>query len=61
MVLAVYKAAVIWKEEGKFRGLHLINVLLQDQILYFIVYKSCLLMRVALLIIYKLGLILALW
>lgn len=37
MVLAVYKATVIWKEDGNFKGMTLVKVLIQDQILYFIV------------------------
>lgn len=40
MVLAVYKAAIIW-QDCKFGGLNLVKVLIQDQILYFIVYVSC--------------------
>lgn len=42
MALAVYKAAVIWKEDRSFRGLNLMKVLIQDQILYFVAYVSCL-------------------
>lgn len=41
----------MWKEE--FRGLHLIKVLLQDQVLYFIVYESFLLIHDAVLMIYE--------
>lgn len=41
MVLAVYKAAIMWKENGEFRGLNLIKVLIQDQLLYFFMYGSC--------------------
>lgn len=43
MVLALYKATVLWKEDGKIEGIGLIKVLIQDQAIYFFVYVSCLL------------------
>lgn len=53
MVLAVYKAAIIWKENGAFSGLSLVKVLIQDQISYFIVYVSCPLNFSVVLMIYE--------
>ena len=52
MILSVYKATVIWKEEESFRGLNLVKVLLEDQILYFIVYEYHLLSLISVLRIY---------
>lgn len=38
MALAVYKATSIWKKGGKLRRFNLVKVLIQDQVLYFLVY-----------------------
>ena len=35
MLLAVYKAATFWKSSG-FNGISLVKVLVQDQIIYYI-------------------------
>lgn len=40
VVFVVYKATIIWKEDGKPKGLNLVKVLVQDQILYYIAYAS---------------------
>ena len=50
MALAVYKATIIWKEEEKIKGLNLVKVLTQDQVLYFIVYEACFVRHLAVLI-----------
>ncbi|THH05848.1 hypothetical protein EW145_g4505 [Phellinidium pouzarii] len=41
MVLALYKAAVLWKESAGFSGLGLVKVLIQDQAIYFLVVIFC--------------------
>lgn len=52
MTLAVRKARIIWKEDGQLRGLNLVRVLIQDQILYFTVCVHLLLDHAVILIIY---------
>ncbi|THH10923.1 hypothetical protein EW145_g993 [Phellinidium pouzarii] len=41
MILALYKASVIWKEAAGFSGLDLVKVLIQDQIIYFFMVLFC--------------------
>ena len=35
MLLAVYKAAEYWKISGDFKGIPLVKVVIQDQVMYF--------------------------
>ena len=36
MILAVYKAAIIWKENMGIAGLDLVKILMRDQAVYFL-------------------------
>lgn len=36
LVLALYKAAALWKESSKLEGLSLLRVLIRDQAIYFL-------------------------
>lgn len=38
MALALRKAAIIWKEAEGLTGMRLVNVLIRDQAIYFMVY-----------------------
>ena len=38
MILALYKAAIIWKETAGLKGINLAKVLVRDQAVYFIAY-----------------------
>ena len=40
MILALYKAAIIWKENAGLKGINLAKVLVRDQAVYFIAYVS---------------------
>ncbi|KAH8106516.1 hypothetical protein DFH11DRAFT_1712022 [Phellopilus nigrolimitatus] len=46
MALAVYKAVEFWRTSAGFKGFTLVKVLIQDQILYFIVVIACSLMQI---------------
>ena len=36
MILALYKAAQVWRESEGMKGLTLINTLIRDQVVYFV-------------------------
>lgn len=55
MALALYKATVMWKNDGKYGGMTLVKVLIQDQIFYFFMYVDCLLTLSAILMIRNKG------
>ncbi|KAI5117205.1 hypothetical protein M0805_005175 [Coniferiporia weirii] len=48
MILALYKAAEFWRETAGFDGFSLVNMLIQDQALYFVFVMICGIMNVAL-------------
>lgn len=58
MALALYKATVIWQNDGKYGGMTLVKVLIQDQIIYFFMYVDCLLKLSAILTIRNKGCVL---
>ncbi|KAI5118187.1 hypothetical protein M0805_005000 [Coniferiporia weirii] len=41
MFLALYKAAEFWRASARFKGLTLVRVLIQDQVVYFVLVMVC--------------------